>query len=177
MSKIWKDEGEVIRKFVNEQYVKLKRVAAVGSLVLLGVNLSLSVYPYVSHRFPEYLFGIVPSTWIAIPVVFIVLMTLLWLCAHIYVKKMEMYRTEFRAEMMFNPYAVYALRPWEEMYFSHTFLPIMETLIELSKGEQKEKLEKNIKKFKNWLELGYIPKKDFPKHLKKFYITKKEQRL
>jgi hypothetical protein len=171
------DANERIRKFVNMQYVKMKRLSAVGSLILLAINLSFTVYPYVEHRFPESIANI-PRAWLGVPIILMIIMLLIWLGAHIYVQKMEMYRTEKRAEMVLNPYAVYAFNPFQEMWFGHIYLPTMKGVLELlPEGEEKEKIQKEYDMVRKWIEKGYIPKGDFPKHLKKFYITKKEQRL
>ena len=163
-------KDERIRRFINLQYIKLKRVAAVGSLVMLILNLSFTVYPFIEHR------GVHP--YLAVPLIFMFVFMIMWLAAHIYVKKLEMYRTEWVAEKMYNPYAVYAIGPFEEMKYRNFDLVIMETLYDLlPEGDKKQQLKEQISKVKNWCELGYIPKKDFPNHLKRYYITKKENRL
>jgi len=165
-----KDEKEKIRKFFNEQYVKMKMMAAVGGLILLAVNLSLTIYPYVEHR------NIHP--YAAIPLIFLGIMFLIWFGSHIYVKKMEMYRTEKRAEVLFNPYTIYAMNPFQEMTFVHLHLPIMESVCAtLPEGEDKEKMKKNVTMIKRWCDKGFIPKEDFPEHLKRYYLTKKQKRL
>jgi hypothetical protein len=165
-----KKKEERIRKFLNLQYVKIKRTAAVGSLIMLILNLSFVIYPYIEHR------GIHP--YFAIPGIFILVIFIVWMLAHIYVKKMEMYRTEFLAEKILNPYSVYAIGPFEEMKYRNFDIIILESLFELlPEGEKKQILQNQIMKVKNWCELGYIPKKDFPKHLKKCYITSQESRL
>ena len=172
------DETEKVRKFINVQYVKMKQLSAVGSLILLAINLSFVVYPYIEHRFNEFVFGFIPRAWIGVPLVFLIIIFLIWLGAHFYIKKMEMYRTEKRAEMMFNPYQVYAIQPFQEMWFGHIYLPTMKGIVDLlPEGNEKEEMRKEYEMVKNWIEKGFIPKEDFPAHLKKFYITKKEQRL
>jgi len=159
-----------IRRFINMQYVKIKRTAAVGSMIILALNLSLSIYPFIEHR------NIHP--YIAIPFLFISVVFILWLAAHIYVKKLEMYKTEFLAERILNPYGVYAIGPFEEMKYRNMDLVIMENLYALlPEGKQKQELREHIKKITRWCDLGYIPKKDFPNHLKKYYLTKNEIRL
>jgi len=162
------DEG--FRKFINLQYVKIKRTAAVGSLVMLIINLSFTIYPYIEHR------GVHP--YFAIPLIFLGAFLLVWLGAHIYVKKFEMYRTESVAEKVYNPYAVYAIGPFEEMKYRNMELIIMEMIYDvLPEGDKKKKFKEDIEKVRKWCDLGYIPKKDFPKHLTKYYMTKKEGRL
>ena len=161
---------EQFRRFLNLQYVKIKRTAAAGSLIMLILNLSFTMYPYIEHR------GVHP--YFAIPLIFLVMFLLVWLVAHIYVKKLEMYRTESVAEKLYNPYAVYAIGPFEEMKYRNMDLVIMETLHDLlPEGEKKKKLKEQIETVRGWCDLGYIPKKDFPKHLKKYYITNIESRL
>jgi len=174
---MFKDEGEIIRKFINEQYVKMKRMAAVGSLVLLAVNLSFTIYPYIEHRFPEKAW-IIPRAWIAIPFLLLIIIFIIWIIAHIYIRKMEMYRTESRADQLYNPYAVYAFNPFQEMWWRHVYIPQMKAIhFNMKEGKEKEEMKNQIEMIQNWLDKGYIPKSDFPNHLKKYYLTKKQQRL
>jgi hypothetical protein len=164
------DKKEGFRKFINMQYVKLKRTAAVGSLVILTLNLSFSIYPFISHR------GIHP--YLAIPILFLTVMIVLWIAADFYVRRLEMYRTEFLAERIFNPYSVYAIGPFEEMKYRNMEIPIMEALSNLMpNGPGKNDFDKQLENVKKWCDLGYIPKNDFPAHLKKYYITNSEKRL
>jgi len=167
---LFKDEKERFRRFFNEQYVKMKQMAAVGSLILLAINLSLTIYPYIEHRRVH--------PYAAVPLLFLGIMLLIWFGSHIYVKKMEMYRTERRAEVLFNPYAIYAMNPFQEMTFKHMYLPMMESIcIALPEGKDKEKMKKNVAMVKRWCDKGFIPKEDFPKHLKRYYLTNKQKRL
>jgi len=192
------DDNEKIRNFVNMQYVKMKRMAAVGSLILLAVNLSFTIYPYTAHRFNDYVFGI-PSAWFGVTSIFFLVVFFIWLGSHIYTSTMEMYRSEKKAEIILNPYQVYAFQPFWEMWWRDIYIPQMKsqlvTLKYLQSIEEKKNkencetvqyynltneinyLESEIKKVECWLDLGYIPKEDFPKHLKKYYITKKQRRL
>jgi len=172
-----KDEKEKIRRFINLQYVKMKKIAAVGSLILLTINLSLTIYPYVEFRLPDTIFFI-PSTYIVIPIIFLFVVLLILIGAHIYVRKLEMYRTESLADKLLNPYAVYAIGPFEEMLYRTMTIPTLEAAYQ-SMPECKEKTEvkKQLDNAKKFVNLGYIPKEDFPNHLKKYYLTEKERRL
>lgn len=163
------DKEERFRKWLNLQIVKMKRVASVGSLILLALTNSFVIYPHIEEK------GIHP--YLGIPLVFFGLLFLIWLGAHVYVRMMEMYRTEFRAEMILNPYQVYAITPMFEMQFRHIFLPIMKSQIKQLDGKEKTELQKKIDMVEKWCKLGFIPKKDFPEHLKQYYITDKEVRL
>lgn len=161
---------ERVRRFINIQIVKLQKIANVGSLILLILNFSFVAYPYVEHR------DVHP--YIVIPVIFVSLGLFILLLAHVYLKKLNMYRTQAEAERYFNPYQVYAIGPFEEMLYRYLWVPTLEAAINLQTDPvEKEKLIDIMEKFMGWVRLGYIPKKDFPKHLKKFYITDKQERL
>ena len=168
---MFNDTDEKIRRFLNLQYIKVKKVAAVGSMILLAINLSLTIFLYFEHR------RIHP--YIGIPVIFFIVMLILWFLAHVYVRKMEMYRTEQAAEVLYNPYAVYAYCPFQEMTYSHTMEPLMKGILKLLPKDSNEykELKSKLEKFIEWNKLGYIPKKDFPNELKKYYIKDKQQRL
>jgi len=173
-----RDEKETLRKFINIQYVKMKRMAAVGGLVLLAVNLSFTVYPYVEFRFPEKIFGIIPSTYVGVPIIFVIIVFLIWVGAHIYISKMEMYRTESLADRIFNPYTIYAIGPFEEMLYRTMTIPTLQAAYSsMPECKEKEEVKKQLDRAKKYVDLGYIPKEDFPEHLKKYYITNKERRL
>lgn len=171
------DEKEKIRRFLNLQYVKMKRMAAVGSLFLLAVNLSFVVYPYIEFRLPVSIMGI-PRAWIGVPLLLLFIVLLIWLGSHIYLRVFEMYRTETSADITYNPYTVYAITPFEEMLYTYFSIPTLEGVVTLlPDGPEKDKLVEKLEKFRKWIKLGYIPKEDFPVHLQKFYITNKENRL
>jgi len=166
-----KDDKEKFRRFVNLQYIKLKKVAAVGSMIMLSINLSLTIFLYLGHR------NIHP--YVGIPLVFVGVLMVLWFLAHIYVRKMEMYRTEQAAEVTYNPYSVYAISPFQEMIYSYSAVPMMKALLKILPEDSKEyeDLKNHLEKFENWCKLGYIPKDDFPEELRRYYLTNKQQRL
>lgn len=159
-----------IKKFINIQMYKVKSISSVASVVMWALTFVFILYPYIEHR------SIHP--YVAIPILFLCIITILWLLAHLYVRKLEMYKTEKYADIIHNPYAVYAVTPFEEMMYRNIFIPLMENdFVLLPDGEQKTKIGEKLKRVKNWVELGYIPNEDFPGHLKKFLITKDQFRL
>lgn len=165
------------RKWLNFQFMKLKQVAVVGSLVILLINLALNIYPLVAHRFPEKIL-MLPKSWVIIPLLFIFVLFIIWLLAHLWVMKFEMYRTQQRARMILNPYNIYHFNPFQIMRFRNIFLPIMYSQLEMmEEGKDKERYKKQIKMIEKWLELGYIPKEDFPDDLKEYYLTDKDNKL
>ena len=169
---------EGFRSFVNRQYVKMKRMAAVGSLILLAVNLSFTIYPYIEFRFPEYIFGMIPRAWVGVPFLLLFVIILIWFGSHIYVRKLEMYRTEHGAELLYNPYTVYQISPFEEMMHRSFSIPTLIGVYNIMPGgKDKEQVKHCLDDLIRWVDLGYIPKKDFPEHLQRYYITNLEGRL
>jgi len=159
------DADETIRNYIMRQLEKLRRIAPVGSLIILTINLAFTVYPYVAWR------GIHP--YIGVTAIALLIAAVLLFAAYIWMDRLEMYRSELKAAKTYNPYAVYALQPYEEMWFRLWFIPMMKYALD----EDKDHLKENLEKVEEWVERGYIPKEQFPEHLKKYYITDKEQRL
>jgi len=166
------DKDECIRGFINYQYVKLKRVAAVGGLIILVINLAFNVYPYVSHRL------IFSNIYLGIFLLFILIFFSLLILAHLYVVKVEMYRTEAKADAVLSPYNIYAFTPKDELFLRFFYLPTLEGIYSsLKNTTDKEDMKKVIDTVKFWRDSGYIPKEHFPVELKEWYKTKKERRL
>lgn len=165
-----KDGKEKIRGYINFQLAKLRRVSMIGSLLLMVLSNALLIASYIEHR------NLHP--YIAIPLIFVTLSVVIMLLAHLYVSKFEMYRTEKLAEKLLDPYAVYAMLPYEEMWFREIYIPQQECFIELlPDGKQKEKMKKHLGNIRIWVKKGIIPKSHFPEHLKKYYLTDNENRL
>lgn len=172
-----KVQQEGFRKWFNLQFVKLKQVAMVGSLVILAVNLSLTLYPYIEHRLPYYIWEI-PRAWLGIPLIFVFVMFVLWIIAHIWTSYLEMYRTQQRAERMLNPYNVYHFNPFQIAWYRNFHLPLMkEQLEQINNPDRKKKYKRQVERVERWLDIGYIPKDEYPDDIKEFYLTDKKNRL
>lgn len=164
------DEKEKIRGWINFQLGMLKRTATVINMFLLVFANSLLLSGYLEQR------NIHP--YVAIPLVFISVSIILWYLSRFFVLKMEMYRTEKLTDKILDPFAVYGLIPYEEMWFRELFIPNMEARYSMMpEGRAKEEYKKHIDNVKEWVVNGIIPKKQFPEHLKKYYLTEKEHRL
>jgi len=158
------------RRFFNVQYVKLKKVAPVGSMITLFLNLAFTMYPYVEHRFPH--------PYLGIPVVFGINLFIGLFLAHVYLNWLQMYRTEAEAEKYFNPYAVNYFGPWEEVVYRNLWIPVLEGIRDNETNpKRKEYYQRCIDRFLGWMDQGFVPKKDFPKHLLKFYKDRTQKRL
>lgn len=152
-----------MKHFLFEQIEKLQQFSAIGMPFMLVMNLAISVFGYIQWR------GFHP--YVGISILTFVMMFIYWSVAHIVVKKGETFKSKARATTKYNPYSVWALSPLQWMLMKHIWFPILQRTAETSE----EKTE--VTMVEKWLELGYLPKKDFPDHLKEFYITKGERRL
>jgi len=106
------------------------------------------------------------------------MLLVVWVGSHCYIKGLEMYKYEALGDKIYNPYTVYAYGPFEEVTYQALWIPLLNSIHSLmDESEMRTNLKTNIDKLEKWLKLGYIPKSDFPEHLKKYYVTKKEKRL
>lgn len=152
-----------IKHFLFEQLEKLQQFSAIGMPAMLVINLAISVFNLIKWR------GISP--YVGISILTFSIMFIYWSMAHLIVKKGETYRSKARAAIKFNPYSIWAISPIQWMLMKHIWVPVLKKQAET----KEEKAE--VAMVENWMEIGYIPKKDFPDNLKKFYMPKKEKRL
>ena len=161
----------MIKKFINLQLVKFKKTAILSSVFLLLLNLTFTIYPYIERYTFEFM-------WIDIPLIFLGISFIGWICVHIYTRVIEMWKTEHMAELLYNPYAVQNIAPFEEMTYRTIWIPLLKGIMSTTKDEKiQDLLFEKINFLESWVNLGYIPKAHMPEHLRKLVITKKEERL
>lgn len=150
---------------------KMKQVAVVGTQIMLSFNIALTGYEYVAWR------GIHP--YLGISLLFLLVMGAGLVAAHVYVNVFEMYKTHKMADAVYyNPYAVYAFPPFQEMWFRTVYIPLLKAARDQAGDEERRvELSEKIAMAEKWVELGYIPRDHFPEHLQKYYHTKHEERL
>ena len=160
-----------LKKKFNVELTKIKQVAMVGSVILLTLNIALTAYPYLAWR------GIHPYAGVAL--VFLVILGVIWLLAHVYMNVLEMYKEQKLAEsVLYNPYAVHQFTPFQEVTWMYYNMTVLEALQSIATDDAtRQKLENAIATAENWLSLGYIPRRDFPAHLQKYYLTRHEARI
>jgi len=160
-----------IKKTFNVELTKVKQVAMVGSVVLLTLNIALTAYPYIAWR------GIHPYMGVAL--VFLVILGMIWLLAHLYMNVLEMYKEQKLAEnVLYNPYAVHQFTPFQEVTWIHYNLAVLDALRSIAPDEPaRQRLQDAVDTVERWLSLGYIPRRDFPAHLQKYYLTRREERI
>jgi len=165
------DRDEKFRGWLNRQFVLIKRTSGIWSVAMLVVNLSLTIFGLIAYR------GL--DSRLFIPALVITMGLIIWITSYIYYHKGQMFRTEKAGEVYLNPYDVSNFKPWEEfVVYRTTLIPMLEGIHAITpEGKTKKHLAEKIAKLKKWVDLGYIPKKELPKYLQKYYTSKHEKRL
>ena len=160
-----------LKKKFNVELTKIKQVAMVGSVILLTLNIALTAYPYLAWR------GIHPYAGVAL--VFLGILGVIWLLAHVYMNVLEMYKEQKMAEsVLYNPYAVHQFTPFQEVTWRYYNMTVLKALQSMATDDAtRQRLDNAIDTAENWLSRGYIPRQDFPEHLQKYYLTRREERI
>jgi len=150
---------QLLKRWGSRQYKKIGMVAAVGSVVLLGLNLSISIFD--SMQSPPL------HPYVLIPLFFIGVMVCIWLFSVLYVDVLRMNAYEQWQEMLLKPFNVNLFTVFQLTWWREVYIPMLR---KLELDEQADRLEK-------WLDLGYIPKEDFPEELRKYVVMEEEYKL
>lgn len=148
-------------RWIARQYRKVGMIAAVGSIILLMLNLSVSIYDLVEWR------GIHP--YLTITLFFLIGLICIWGFALLYVNVLKMNKYEKMADSSLNPINVNVLTPFQIMWWR----TISRALLSGDKSEQRQSMEK----IDRWTKLGYIPVNDIPDDLKRYCIFGRDERL
>lgn len=167
------NEGK-FRHFIMMQLGKMQKVYMPVSLMLLVLTNTLLFIPYFENR------NIHP--YISVIVVSSSLFILLLFIAHIYVRKFGMNQFQHRADIELNPFAVNHLSPLDEMRWRTYYIPSMTAYYEILKNIDKtnpylKTLEEELNKIQQWVDIGYIPSKHAPEHLKPIFDSIRGHRL
>ena len=111
-----------IKKWFMFQVWRLQQVAAILTLVLLSLNLSLQIYNYMQWR-PEIL-----SPYILVPLLFLLITLAIWTVALFWDLKMKMWREQMSVTMERNPYAKEKMYAKEIVQYAMLYLPILDNL-------------------------------------------------
>jgi hypothetical protein len=105
------------------QVWRLQQVAAILTLVLLALNLSIQLYDKLSWRG-----GLFESSYTAIPFIMLLLVAAIWGFSIFWDLKMKMWREQSAVAIERNPYAKERLYSKEIANYSMMFLPILDNL-------------------------------------------------
>lgn len=100
------------------QVWRLQQIAMVGSLILLVINLGLTIYGYIDWR--------IRNPYIGVPAVVFALVTVIWIAAWAWDRRLRLWREQQSVIIERNPYASERLSPKELLMFEYVWIPGMQ---------------------------------------------------
>lgn len=149
-----------MKKIVAQQLDRLMRVSPILSISLLVGSVALNVVQLVSWRGHPYI-------WMFLSV--LILSILVLGVSNLWAGPLGMIAAMRGSQAFHDPVQVYKLTPFERMLWQHGMIPQMEHQLSLKWDEQ---FATQIERLRKWCSLGYIPKDEFPCHLKHYYFGK-----
>jgi hypothetical protein len=154
-------------------YVRVDKARGPIMLGLLAANQAILIYNLIAWR------GI--SLYLAVPAILALLAIAVIAFAKIWVDLLETYKNQVRAQTALNPKQIYQIPPFQEMAWRHIHVPRMRSharlLEDAGDTNLSEDLYREADRLERWVQLGYIPRDDFPDHLLDHYLADEGERL
>jgi hypothetical protein len=147
--------------------IRLRKTGGLVSLGLLVVNQALLVAQIVAWR------GFDP--WLIVPTVALGLFALAIFASWAIWVLGDGYHHETAAQVSHSPVQVYAPNPWQIVLWRTFRLPKARALASIAEGEAREELQEAIERWERWIELGYIPRDEYPPDLLHHYLASEGQ--
>jgi len=112
-----------IKKWFMLQVWRFQQVAAIMTIGLLALNLSLQLYTFLDWRS-----GLFSSPYSGLPILLLVIFAIIWGIAIFWDLRMKMWREQMAVTYERNPYAKEKMYSKEVMLFAITWLPIMDRM-------------------------------------------------
>ena len=148
------------RDFVFEQIEKIQQFSGIGTPVMLILTFTFTAFTYIEHR------NVHP--YLGIPLIFLGIFLVYWSIAHTVVRKGGTYISRSRAAIKYNQFSVWEIPPFQWMMMRYIWIPVLERTA--NTDDEKKELGMVLR----WMDLGFIPKDDFPDKLKHFYMADNE---
>lgn len=112
-----------IKKWFMLQMWRIQQVAAVMTIGLLALNLSLQLYTFLNWRS-----GLFSTPYSGIPILLLVIIAVIWVLSIVWDLRLKMWREQIAVSYERNPYAKEKMCSKEVMFNALTWLPIMDHL-------------------------------------------------
>ncbi len=122
------------------QMWRLQQVAAIGTLVLLIINLSLSLFGYIKWREP------LNNPYFTVPLIAILIALGVWGFAIFWDLRLKMWRDQATVLVEKNPYTKEKMYSKEIAIYKVVYLPILRQL-----GKDNPEINKAADALENWL--------------------------
>ena len=110
-----------IKKWFMFQMWRIQQVAAVMTIGLLALNLSLQLYTFLDWRT-----GFFSTPYSAVPILLLLIIAFIWIISMIWDLRLKMWREQIAVTIERNPYVKEKLYSKEIMIYALTWLPIMD---------------------------------------------------
>ncbi len=131
-----------IKKWFMLQMWRVQQIAAVMTLVLMAINLSLQVYDYMSWRS-----GVFSSPYTGALIILLALGLIIWVLSMVWDTRLRMWREQMTVLIERNPYAKEKMSSKEVMVYALTWLPIMDKL-----GKDDPEVRASAAALRKWIE-------------------------
>lgn len=130
-----------VKKWFMLQMWRVQQIAAIMTLVLLAINLSLQMYEYMSWRS-----GVFSSPYSGALVILLLLAAMIWGIAIVWDIRLKMWREQMTVLAERNPYMMDKMSAKELLMFGLVWLPILERV---SKDDPEAK--RSVEIIKAWM--------------------------
>lgn len=130
-----------VKKWFMLQMWRVQQIAAILTIVLLAVSLSLQIYDYMSWRS-----GLFSSPYTGALVIMLLLAAIIWGIAVVWDIRLKMWREQMTVLAERNPYMMEKMSAKELLMFGLVWLPILERV---SKDDPEAK--RSVEVIKAWM--------------------------
>lgn len=165
MTRTWKD-------LVMRNLIRLRKTGGLVSLGLLTVNQALLIAQTVAWR------GLDP--WIVVPTVAFTLFTLAVAVSYAIWVLGDGFHHETAAQVDHNPIQVNTWNPFQKIEHAKLRIPKLRALAAVAENHDPKaaaELREAIDRWERWVDLGYIPRDEYPEELLHHYLSKEGQPL
>ena len=131
-----------VKKWFMLQMWRVQQIAAVMTLVLMAINLSLQVYDYMSWRS-----GVFSSPYSGALIILITLGLIIWALSIVWDTKLRMWREQMIVLVEKNPYTKEKMSPKEIVQYKLLWLPLVRKI-----GESDPELREYGEKVQAWVD-------------------------
>ena len=112
-----------VKKWFMTQVWRFQQVAAILTLMMMALTVSLNIYSYMKWREGE---GLLANTYIGVSMVLITAIVAMWIVAYLWDKKAQMWREQMVVSAERNPFMNERLCAKDIVYITEVYIPTLE---------------------------------------------------
>ena len=131
-----------VKKWFMLQMWRVQQIAAILTLVLLAISLSLQIYNYMSWRS-----GLFSSPYTGALIILLALGLIIWVLSIVWDTRLRMWREQMTVLVERNPYSKEKMSPKEIVHYRLVWLPLLKKL-----GKDDPSLKEYGETMEAWME-------------------------